>query len=127
VTVLAASIDGPSGRAQYADAGHGLTVVAGDSGSVRWLESSGLPFGVDAGMVFSDQQIELRPGDTLLCFSDGLLDLYGGDGAGLDEIARLVRERPDPRELTGYIRQLAAGAVPGDDVTALAVRRQPAT
>jgi serine phosphatase RsbU (regulator of sigma subunit) len=76
-------------------------------------------------MVFSDQQIELRPGGTLLCFSDGLLDLYGGAGEGLDEIARLVRERPAPGELTEYIRHLAASAVPGDDVTALAVRRQP--
>jgi serine phosphatase RsbU (regulator of sigma subunit) len=125
VTVLAASIDGPSGQAHYADAGHGLTVVADGNGSVRWLESSGLPFGIDPDMVFSDQQIELRPGGTLLCFSDGLLDLYGGAGEGLDEIARLVRERPAPGELTEYIRHLAASAVPGDDVTALAVRRQP--
>jgi serine phosphatase RsbU (regulator of sigma subunit) len=126
VTVLAASVDGPSGLAHYADAGHGLTVVVGGNGSVRWLESSGLPFGIEADMIYSDQQIEIRPGDTLLCFSDGLLDLYGG-GAGLDEIARLARERPEPRELTEYIRQLAAGAVPGDDVTALAVRRHRLT
>jgi hypothetical protein len=127
VTVFAASIDGPSGQVSYSDAGHGLTVIADGNGPVRWLESPGLPFGIDAGTVFSDQQAELRPGDTLLCFSDGLLDLYGGGGEGLDEIARLVRDRPDPGELTGYIRQLAASSVPGDDVTALAVRRQPVT
>ena len=127
VTVLAASLDGPSGQVSYADAGHGLTVIAADNGSVRWLESPGLPFGIDADTVFSDQQAELRPGDTLLCFSDGLLDLYGGGGEGLDEIARLVRDRPDPGELTGHIEQLAASSLPGDDVTALAVRRQPVT
>jgi phosphoserine phosphatase RsbU/P len=127
VTVLAASIDGPSGQAHFADAGHGLTVVVGGNGSVRWLESSGLPFGIDPDTVFSDQQIELRPGDTLLCFSDGLLDLYGGAGEGLDEIAQMVRERPAPGELTEHIRQLAASALPGDDVTALAIRRQPVT
>jgi hypothetical protein len=127
VTVLAASIDGSSGQVNYADAGHGLTVIARGNGSVRWLESSGLPFGIDADMVFSDQQIELWPGDTLLCFSDGLLDLYGGGGEGLDEIARMVRARPDPGELTEHIRQLAGSSMPGDDVTALAVRRQPAT
>ena len=127
VTVFAASIDGPSGQVSYADAGHGLTVIADGNGSVRWLESPGLPFGIDADTVFSDQHAELRPGDTLLCFSDGLLDLYGGGREGLDEIARLVRDRPDPGELTGYIGQLAASSLPGDDVTALAVRRQPVT
>jgi serine phosphatase RsbU (regulator of sigma subunit) len=127
VTVLAASIEGPSGEVCYADAGHGLTVVVRGNGAVRWLESSGLPFGVDAEMPFADQQIELGPGDTLLCFSDGLLDLFGGDGEGLDEIARLVRDQPDPGELTGYLRHRAMWGVPGDDVTALAVRRQQPT
>ena len=127
VTVLAASIDGASGQVHYADAGHGLTVVVGGNGSVRWLKSSELPLGVDADTVWCDQQIQLRPGDTLLCFSDGLLELYSGGVEDLDEIARVVRDRPHPGELTEYVLHLAACGVPGDDVTALAVHRQPVT
>jgi sigma-B regulation protein RsbU (phosphoserine phosphatase) len=127
VTVLAASIDGPSGQVTYADAGHGLTVIAGGDRPVQWLESAGLPLGVDHDIDFPDHQAQLGIGDTLLCFTDGLLDLYGGGREALNRIGGLVRERPDPGDLTGYIRQLAVSGMPGDDVTAIAMRRMPAT
>jgi serine phosphatase RsbU (regulator of sigma subunit) len=127
VTVLVASIDGPSGKVAYADAGHGLTVISGGDGPVRWLESAGLPLGVDQDMAYPDHEAQLRPGDTLLCFTDGLLELYGGGREGLDQAGRLVREHPDPADLAGYIRQLAVSGMPADDVTAIAIRRMPGT
>jgi phosphoserine phosphatase RsbU/P len=127
VTVFAASIDGASGTVRYADAGHGLTVLARNDGSVQWLESLDPPLGIDAGTVWGDQETELRRGDTLLSFSDGLLDVYGDSGVERDEIARLVQDQPEPRDLTEYLRQLTRWGAPGDDVTALAVRRRAGT
>ena len=124
VTVFAAYIDGPSGSVGYANAGHGLTVVVGEDTSVRWLGSHDLPLGVDPNTVWEDQQVVLRHAETLLCFSDGLLDLYKAGRGALDEIARLVQQHPDPTELTEHLRELAEWGTPGDDVTALAVRRQ---
>ena len=127
VTVFAAAIDGASGTVRYADAGHGLTVLARNDGSVQWLESLDPPLGIDAGTVWGDQETELRRGDTLLSFSDGLLDVYGDNGVERDEIARLVQDQPEPRDLTEYLRQLTRWGAPGDDVTALAVRRRAGT
>ena len=54
VTLLAASVDGPSGRVHYADAGHGLTVIAGGDAPVRWLEAiSRTRAGVSGGPNFA--------------------------------------------------------------------------
>ena len=120
VTVFAAYIDGPSGTVNYADAGHGLTVVVSHDGSARWLESLDLPLGVDPDAIWAEFQTVLQPGETLLCFSDGLLDLLGDRR----EITGLVRLHPDPQGLTEHLRELTTSAAPTDDVTALAVRRQ---
>ncbi len=96
VTIFAGYIHGPSGTLGYADGGHGLTVVVGAEGSVHWLESLDLPLGVDSGTVWADQRVVLRPGATMFCFSDGLLDLFGPGREALGDVARLVQEYPDP-------------------------------
>jgi sigma-B regulation protein RsbU (phosphoserine phosphatase) len=127
VTVVLGAIDGASGTVRFADAGHGLAVIVGGDGSARWLASPCLPLGVAADGVWTDQEARMEPGDTLLCFSDGLLDVYGSDRAAMAEIARLAHERPVPRELIGHFRDVAAGQLATDDVTALAIRRLPGT
>jgi serine phosphatase RsbU (regulator of sigma subunit) len=124
VTGFAAYIDGPSGTLNYVDAGHGLTVVVGDDGRVCWLESLDLPLGVDPTTVWTERQVVLRRGDTLLCFSDGLLELYGGGRDALDDIAGLVGKYPEPGELTERIRELTGESTLSDDVTGVAVRRR---
>jgi hypothetical protein len=124
VTGFAAYIDGPSGLLNYVDAGHGLTVVVGEDAQVRWLESSDLPMGVQTGSVWAEQRVMLAPGDTLLCFSDGLLDLYGTGREALDGIADVVVRHRDPRELTAHFRTATAWGAATDDVTLLALRRR---
>ncbi len=124
VTAFVAYVDGPSGLVRYADAGHGLTVVVGVDGAARWLKSLDLPLGIDPAAVWAEHRFVLEVGETMFCFSDGLLDLLGDGGAAMDEIAQLVRVHPDPGGLTEQIRMLAALRAPSDDVTTLALRRR---
>jgi len=126
VTAFVAYVEGSSGLVSYADAGHGLTVVIGVDGTARWLHSADLPLGIDPTAVWTEYRFVLEPGETLLCFSDGLLDLLGGNGEALDEIAQMARVHADPRLLIGQIRTLATLRAPTDDVTALALRRNAA-
>jgi phosphoserine phosphatase RsbU/P len=125
VTVFAASIDRHSGKISYADAGHGLAVAVSGTGSARWLASVDLPLGVDPDAVWSEHEASIRPGDTLLCFSDGLLELFGGTQDGLNQIAELVALHREPTQLVDQIRDLTMGLPLADDVTAIAVRRHP--
>ena len=124
VTVFTASIDKASGAITYADAGHGLTVLARLGGDVRWLASCDLPLGVAGDSVWTDRHATLAPGDTLLCFSDGLLELFGGTDEALDEITQLVLCNPDPSQLTAQVSELTTRRLLADDVTALAIRRR---
>jgi serine phosphatase RsbU (regulator of sigma subunit) len=67
----------------------------------------------------------LEPGETLVAFSDGLLDVLGGTHEALGEVARLLEDHPAPDDLLRAVHALASAAAPLDDVTAVAVRRQP--
>jgi serine phosphatase RsbU (regulator of sigma subunit) len=66
--------------------------------------------------------VTLLPGDTLVTFSDGVLDLFDGTLASLDEIEKLVRAAPNAQAIVDTLLALAGSNAP-DDVTVVAVRR----
>ena len=127
VTGFFAWADPATGRIRYVDAGHGLTLVVRADGSNEHLATSDLPLGITDEWTWNEQQVDLAPGDQLVCFSDGLFDLLGGTTDVLDVIAGIARRHPRPAELIEIIRAMADGAVPMDDVTVLAIRRLPTT
>jgi hypothetical protein len=123
VTLFHARID-DSGRVEYVDAGHGLTLVvpASDTEPVERLASRDLPLGVqDAASGWAPRTVQLQPGDTLLSVTDGVLEL---DDSTLDSLLRLadeLRARPD---IGGFLDGVAARvevAAVDDDVTVLVV------
>lgn len=111
---------------RWADAGHGLALVARADGTIHWLVGTDLPFGVLADADWQEHRWTMAPDDRLLIFSDGLLDLLGGDRHALDEIAHLASEVADPDALVQQIRALADLGLAVDDVTAIVLRRLPA-
>jgi serine phosphatase RsbU (regulator of sigma subunit) len=62
----------------------------------------------------------------IVSFSDGVLDLYDGTLAAVDEIGNLAVSAGSAQELVDAVRRLAEGTSNPDDVTILAVRRDPA-
>lgn len=123
VTAFFASVDLPSGRIGYVDAGHGLAMIRRADGAIESLDHGGIPFGIFPGIDRETASAELGPGDMLVVCSDGLLDL-------LDEISDrtavqdFVAAHPHPANLVEASRDLAAGLPPLDDVTVVAVRRE---
>lgn len=109
----------------WADAGHGLALILSADGRITWLSGSDLPFGVFPDQTWEERTNSLAPGDGLVIFSDGLLDLLGGDGTALEEIEHLVRNARDVSDLMMQIRSLTELGIAVDDVTAVAIRRLP--
>ena len=109
----------------WADAGHGLALILSADGRITWLSGSDLPFGVFPDQTWEERTNALAPGDGLVIFSDGLLDLLGGDGTALEEIEHLVRNAHNVSDLMLQIRALTELGVAVDDVTAVAIRRLP--
>ncbi|OUE23497.1 PP2C family protein-serine/threonine phosphatase [Clavibacter michiganensis] len=125
-TFLHCRIDGSTGRLAYADGGHGLTVLIRADGGHEMLPALGLPLGVVPDATWAAGSDELRPGDRLLAFTDGALDLFDGSLDSIAPLIDLVRTAADAAETVGRIADAAAEAAArgtlGDDVSAVCVR-----
>jgi len=121
-TFLHCRIDGSTGRFSYADGGHGLTLVLRADGSHETLPALGLPLGVVPDATWGTASGALRPGDRLLAFTDGALDLFDGSLDSVAPLIELVRDAADAAETVQRIHDAVAGARVGDDVTAVCVR-----
>ncbi|MGY1605142.1 PP2C family protein-serine/threonine phosphatase [Geodermatophilus sp. SYSU D00815] len=111
---------------RYADAGHGLMLLVRADGTVVNPPAGGLPLGVLPGERWVEDDVRLARGDTVVAFSDGVLDLYDGTLAARDELAALVRESACAADAVNRVVRRARRLDPlPDDVALVAVRRLP--
>jgi hypothetical protein len=124
VTMCHAHLLPAEGRVRFVDAGHGLVLRIGTDGRIDRPSGGGLPIGVSIDGGWTEQEMDLAPGDTLVMFSDGLLDLYDDPDASLQRIAELVRSSSTARQVVDRVVS-RAGEVEllDDDVTVVAIRR----
>jgi sigma-B regulation protein RsbU (phosphoserine phosphatase) len=137
VTACYAILDPPTGRIEYALAGHPPPIVLRASAKLEELELvGGPPLGLLAGpSVYAAGSTTLGEDDTLLLYTDGLTEamnareeLFGGDRlrAVLEESRTF--ELSEMREaLLASVRDHAAGAPLADDLTLLLLRRSGAS
>ncbi|HZY64549.1 MAG TPA: GAF domain-containing SpoIIE family protein phosphatase [Rubrobacteraceae bacterium] len=78
VTCLYAILDPQSGRLRYANAGHDLPYLRHESG-VAELRAIGMPLGLMPGMGYEEKEAALEDGDTVLFYSDGLVEAHAPD------------------------------------------------
>jgi phosphoserine phosphatase RsbU/P len=124
-------LDTETGEIHYANAGHNPPYMLRGSGKVDVVPGAGsMALGVIEDMSYQTQRIRLAPGDSLVCFSDGVTEATNAAGALFGE-ERLVdflagHTRSHPTELLGSIigevDAYMALAPMADDVTLLVVR-----
>lgn len=125
VTLFQCAIDTADGSLRYVDAGAGLSVIVRADGKVERLTSHDRPIGILSDDTWTEHRTTLAPGDRMLIFSDGLLDLLEDEVEWWPEVGELVGAHDDPAGLLLAVRELASAQVSLDDVTAVAVYRQP--
>ncbi|MFS0713454.1 PP2C family protein-serine/threonine phosphatase [Microbacterium sp. 2P01SA-2] len=107
------------GTLRWVDAGHGLTIVRSADGTSVFLRSGQLPIGV--GSSWSSDEISLRPGDSVISVSDGVLDLFGGSLDSIDRYRDFVSGSDDIDAVVSELAARAGQSEQEDDVTVLAV------
>ena len=126
-TVFCAVIDPVAGTLRYSSAGHVPAIVVDADGAVRFLTEAGsLPLAVVDGLVRPERDVLLAPGDTLLLYTDGLVERRDRDlDAGMDRAAAAVvdgRHLP-PEQLAALLTDQLLDDAPDDDVAFLVYRR----
>ena len=125
VTLVEGAIDLDDGYFRYVDAGSGLCLVVRADGTLDRLGSQDLPLGVMTDDHWSERATTLEPGDRMVLFSDGLLDLVEDQVEWWVPIGAMVAAHDDPSDLLTHVADLTARVLPSDDVTVVAVFRGP--
>ena len=96
-TAVLAEYEPATRRLLYVNAGHNPPILRRANGATEKLEAGGLPLGIDAGAVYATAAIELRSGDALIFYTDGVVEAFDENGQefGNDRWLDAIRALPD--------------------------------
>jgi sigma-B regulation protein RsbU (phosphoserine phosphatase) len=132
VTSVYGVLEPGSGRFTYANCGHNAPLIVRAGGAVDRLDSSGPFLGVFDGTTYVEQQTRLEPGDVLLLYTDGAVELERdtGEEFGTDRLVSLAsatRERDAAETIHAVVeatREFTGAPVYEDDFTLVIVKRR---
>jgi len=128
VTCLVLVIDLPTGRTQYANAGHNLPYLR-RAGAVTQLEARGMPLGLMPGSEYDEHETVIEPGDIVLLYSDGITEQHDvhGEMFGFGRTRDLVAAATSGDELVDRSVEalgiFQAGVEQEDDITLVTLHR----
>jgi sigma-B regulation protein RsbU (phosphoserine phosphatase) len=134
-TIAYARLETPRGgdergaRVTVSCGGHSAPVLLTSDGSIRKIGCSGRALGVFDEASLTEQEVRLAPGDTLVLYTDGVIEAQAPDGTfyGEARLASLLRSSIglDASTLAGRIESAVLGFQendPRDDVAVLVLR-----
>jgi serine phosphatase RsbU (regulator of sigma subunit) len=134
VTAIFLRLHPEKGELEVVNAGHNPGFLVKPGGEVVQFESSGTPLGLLPGMRYSADKCVFEPGTRLLLYTDGLTEVFRGDEEFgperlLDVFSTCRSTRADDMltALWTAIGDFSQGSPQGDDMTALALCREPDT
>lgn len=123
VTLFHGVYDCETGGLHYIDAGHGYARVLRGSTAQDVLPERSAPIGIFTDTKFAVGEARLNPGDTLVVFSDGLIDLRPDLATKDVPLPYDARQAKSAQDLVDILAQGAGSRDLFDDVTVLALRR----
>ncbi|MBV9158718.1 MAG: SpoIIE family protein phosphatase [Acidobacteriaceae bacterium] len=131
ITFFYGLLDPATGILHYSNAGHNYPILLRSNGAVEQLSGSGMIMGVFPSIEYERSEIELKPGDTLALFSDGVTEACtpGGDEFGESGLAQfLAAHKSEPsadlvRTLAEEVHSWCGSPAFADDFTIVLLRR----
>ncbi len=119
-----------SRRLTYVNAGHNAPILRRASGSVETLEVGGLPLGIQSIVKYETASLELKPGDALIFFTDGVVEAFNesGEEFGNERWLSAIRHLPDwdaqqtLQFLMKRVDEFVGATRQSDDITCLVFR-----
>jgi serine phosphatase RsbU (regulator of sigma subunit) len=123
VTVFHCTFDPRSGSVEYVDAGHGHARLLRGATGQEVLPERSAPIGIFPDTRFVVGKVTLEQGDSLVVFSDGLLDLRPDLATKDVHLPSDVRRAVSAQEMVDVLAHGAGNKELFDDVTVLALKR----
>ena len=133
ITCLYAIINTLTGDLVYTNAGHNQPLWLRKSrGKVEWLEKGGMPLGVVETLDLSNNIVQVKKGDYLLFYTDGVTDIQSADGTMFGEerlfnLLNVYKDMPYPsliESVDGKLSEFRGDTPPTDDLTLLSLQRK---
>ncbi len=129
-TLFLAYYDAATRKLTYSNGGHLPPMILSGDGTVKHLDCGGPPVGLFNGLNYCEDSIELKPGDLLMAFSDGLTEPEQNDEQfGEDRLFDYIRQHhaePLPVLATNTLQRLQewiGNHEQPDDMTLLLARQ----
>jgi sigma-B regulation protein RsbU (phosphoserine phosphatase) len=131
VTLFYAELDPKKGSLTFLNAGHNPPLIVHAGGTMEQLAAGGLPLGIMSEAEFREGRTQLRPGDVLVIYSDGVSEAVNPNGEefgptrlyevvarNLDASASGIRDR-----IESAVTKFCQGTPAADDITLVIVKR----
>ena len=114
----------------YVNAGHNPPILRRANGATEKLEAGGLPLGIDTGAVYDSAALDLKPGDALIFYTDGVIEAFDESGKEFGEPRWMeaIRVLPDWNAteslqfLMKRVDEFVGATRQSDDITCLVFR-----
>jgi serine phosphatase RsbU (regulator of sigma subunit) len=130
VTCFYAILDPESATLRYANAGHDPPYLRRSNDSAEELRARGMPLGLLAEMEYEEQGVSLGEGESVLLYSDGLVEAHDTNGQmfGFPRLRALVAEHGEKGSLADFLMEelysfVGEGWEQEDDITLLTLQR----
>jgi serine phosphatase RsbU (regulator of sigma subunit) len=134
LSAVYAKLDTDTGRLIFSNAGHNPALLRRtDDGSFEELTTHGIILGAFEGIELEDQRIDMRPGDLLVLYTDGVTEAINPNEQEfgvprLRDVLSALADASAQEILAGVVDAVdafASDAPPFDDLTLVIVKRLP--
>jgi sigma-B regulation protein RsbU (phosphoserine phosphatase) len=96
-TAVLAEYEPANRRLVYVNAGHNPPILRRAGGEIEKLEAGGLPLGIDTGAAYDTAAVELKSGDALIFYTDGVVEAFNekSEEFGNSRWIEAIRALPD--------------------------------
>jgi len=129
-TAVLSEYNPASRRLTYVNAGHNAPILRRANGTLETLEVGGLPLGIRLDHSYETASLQLKPGDALIFFTDGVVEAFNesGEEFGNERWLTAIRNLPDwdsqqtLQFLMKRVDEFVGATRQADDITCLVFR-----
>jgi sigma-B regulation protein RsbU (phosphoserine phosphatase) len=130
VTFFLGELDTETLSFKYCNAGHNYPILIREDGSILFLETGGLILGAFEEATYFSGQVDLKPNDLLVLYTDGITEALNpqeqefGEKRLLETLSRLKHLHPEAlkEQLISEVRSYVQGVPQYDDMTLMVLK-----